>query len=105
MAVQVITADTFQATIQSDLPVLIDFWADWCGPCKALAPTVESLAEDFEGRLIVGKLDIDSAADLAASLGLTSIPCCILFKAGVEVDRVIGYKPKSDFLSLLENHV
>jgi|TARA_Y100000389_G_scaffold38406_1_gene32760 thioredoxin 1 len=105
MSVITVTADTFDSVIQSETPVLIDFWADWCGPCKALAPTIESLSKTLQGRLSVGKLNIDEATDLAAKIGLTSIPCCILFKQGIELDRIIGYKPESDFLDLLNQHI
>lgn len=81
----------FQKTLQSaKVPVLVDFSASWCGPCKALAPTIDKVADDYKGKVDVYKIDIDSAQDTAASLGIMSVPTCIFFKDGKEVDRFTG---------------
>ena len=84
----------FDANVNhADKSVLIDFWANWCGPCRALGPTIEKLAEDFDGKLIVGKVDVDQARALSAKFRIQSIPCIIGFRNGVEVGRVIGNNP------------
>ena len=82
---------TFKQTLQdAKAPVLVDFSASWCGPCKALAPTIDKVAEDYDGKLEVYKVDIDSAQETAATLGIQQVPTCIFFKSGKEVDRFYG---------------
>jgi len=89
--VQELSDDTFQSTLQSTkTPVLVDFSAGWCQPCKALAPTIDKVAVEYKGRMAVYKIDIDSAQDTAASLGIMSVPTCVFFKDGKEVDRFTG---------------
>ena len=81
----------FQSTLQqATVPVLVDFSASWCGPCKALAPTIDKIAETYQGRMDVYKVDIDNAPDAAASLGIMSVPTCVFFRDGKEVDRFTG---------------
>ena len=81
----------FQQTLQTaKVPVLVDFSATWCGPCKALAPTIDKVAGEYKGKMDVYKVDIDNAQDLAASLGIQSVPTCVFFKNGKEVDRFTG---------------
>ncbi len=77
--------------------VLVDFWAEWCGPCRMLAPIIESISKKFEATVKVCKLDTDANPETSQHLQITSIPCCILFKDGREVSRLIGYKPESQF--------
>ncbi len=97
---------SFQSEVlQADTPVLVDFWATWCGPCLRLAPIVEELAADNAGKLKIAKLDIDQAADLAAEWGVSSIPTLILFKGGQEQDRVLGAVPKSQLQSMINKHL
>ena len=92
---QVITAEEFeQHVLGSEVPVLVDFFATWCGPCRALAPTLDELAGDVAGRARVVKLDVDEAPDLAQRYGISSIPCLVLFKGGREVSRLVGAAPK-----------
>ena len=81
--------------------VLVDFWAEWCGPCKMLAPVIEELADELYGTVVVGKLDIDEYTDFAISLGIMSIPTLILFKNGEEVNRVVGVQPKQAILEMI----
>jgi len=89
--VQELSDDTFQSTLQSTkTPVLVDFSAGWCQPCKALAPTIDKVAVEYKGKIAVYKIDIDSAQDTAASLGIMSVPTCVFFKDGKEVDRFTG---------------
>lgn len=89
--VQELTDQSFAETLRSDgKPVLVDFSATWCGPCRALAPTIDTVASEYSGRLRVYKVDIDQASDTAAQFGVSSVPTCIFFRDGKEVDRFVG---------------
>ena len=89
-------SDNFEAEVlQSDTPVLVDFWADWCGPCKMIAPAVEALSEDYAGKVKVGKVNVDDAGDLAMKFNVVSIPTLLLFKDGSVVDQQVGAVPKA----------
>ena len=86
-----LTNGNFQTTLQqATVPVLVDFSASWCQPCKALAPTIDKVAGDYQGRMDVYKIDIDNAQDVAASLGIMSVPTCVFFRDGKEVERFTG---------------
>ena len=96
------TEDNFEAEVlNSDAPVLVDFWAEWCGPCQLLGPIVDELATDFDGKVKVGKLDVDKAGKLAAEHGVQNIPTVIIFEGGQPVERVVGAKQKKDYEELL----
>ena len=101
-----LTDDNFQAEVlDSSVPVLVDFWATWCGPCRMIAPVIEELADDFQGRLKVGKVDTDKNQQRAASLGVSSIPAIFIFKGGEVVDRIVGAQPKAKLISRIEPHL
>jgi thioredoxin 2 len=90
---------------QSLLPVLVDMWAPWCGPCLQLAPVMEQLAKELSGRLRVGKLNVDENPATAARFRIQSIPALVLFKAGREIDRIIGAQPKSEILRRVQRYI
>ena len=100
-----ITDASFADLIKSDTPVLVDFWAEWCGPCKMIGPVVEEIAGEFEGKAIVGKLDVDANSAVPASFGIRSIPTLMIFKNGVMVDKIVGAVPKHILTSKLEAHL
>ncbi len=98
------TDDNFDTeVINSDLPVLVDFWAEWCGPCKMIAPSIEELAGEFEGRAKIGKLDVDNNQATAGKYGIRSIPSLLIFKGGEVADQIVGAVPKNQLQSKLEN--
>ena len=97
---------TFQSEVlQSNEPVLIDFTATWCGPCKQLAPIIDELAQEYNGRLKVAKLDIDDNPNTPSSLGIRGVPTVVVFKGGKEVGRQVGLAPKRKFVELFLNHI
>jgi thioredoxin 1 len=94
--------DFAQEVLDSDKPVLVDFWAEWCGPCRALGPIIESLADDFDGRAKVAKLDVDANQQVAMKYGIRSIPTVMLFDKGQLVDTFVGVRPKADYAASLK---
>lgn len=102
MAEITLTNDNFkEEVLDSDTPVLVDFWATWCGPCKMLSPIVAEIADEYEGRVKVGKVNVDDEGELAAEYGIVSIPTLILFKNGEPAGSSVGYVPKGNIEALL----
>ena len=98
------TTENFDAEVlKADKPVLVDFYADWCGPCKMMAPVVEKLAQDFEGTAVVGKLNVDENEEIAMRYGAITIPTLIVFKNGEVVKKTVGLQPREDVEQMLRN--
>ena len=101
-----ITESNFETEVEkSGIPVLIDFWAAWCGPCRALAPTVEEIADEYQGKLKVGKLDVDANSALSAKFSIRGIPTLLLFKDGQVKEQLVGAVPKATIVGAITKHV
>ncbi len=99
-----LTDANFDETIKKNKLVLVDFWANWCGPCRALAPTIEELAKENSGKVLIGKLDVDENSATASRFQVFSIPTMIVFKNGVEADRLVGLCPKNRIVDAISKH-
>lgn len=100
-----ITDTNFEEVINSDKPVLVDFWAEWCGPCKMIGPLVEELASDYDGKAVIGKVNVDENPNVSAKFGIRSIPTLLVFKAGQIVDKQIGAVPKGILAQKLDAQI
>ena len=103
--VEITDANFEQEVTKSELPVLIDFWAVWCGPCKMIAPFVEELAGEYEGKIKIGKVDVDSNPQISMNYGIRSIPTLLIFKDGKVVDQIIGAVPKQAIAAKLDSQL
>jgi thioredoxin 1 len=101
MALEVNDNNFDEVVLKSDKPVVVDFWAEWCGPCRMIAPAIEEMAKDFEGRAVVVKCDVDSSPGVAAKFGIRNIPTVLFFKDGQIADKQVGAVPKVNFVNKL----
>jgi len=103
--VQHFTSESFEKAIAGDQPVLVDFWATWCGPCRMIAPVIEEVAAEFEGKAVVGKVDVDEEMALAQRFGVMSIPTLIVMKGGKVVEQAVGARGRADVAAMINRHL
>ncbi|WP_446787091.1 thioredoxin [Macellibacteroides fermentans] len=101
MALQVTDAN-FDELVNSGKPMVLDFWAEWCGPCRMVGPIVDELASEYEGKVIIGKIDVDNNDDVVSQFGIRNIPTILFFKDGVVVDKQVGAAPKATFVAKID---
>jgi len=105
MAIELTDSNFDELVLKSDKPVLVDFWAEWCGPCRMVGPVVEELSKDYDGRAVVGKVDVDSNPGISMKYGIRNIPTLLIFKGGEVVDKQVGAVPKSVLAGKLEGQL
>lgn len=104
--VMTVTEDTFQSEVlEADVPVVVDLWAEWCGPCHMVSPVLEELAEEYDERVRFAKIDVDSNSSIAVQFGIMSIPTVMLFKDGEAVDKMIGARGKGDYKAWIDSKI
>ena len=103
MALEITDSNFEETVLKSDKPVLVDFWAAWCGPCRMVGPIIDELSNEYEGKAVVGKVDIDSNQQYAAQFGVRNIPTVLIFKNGELVERKVGVSSKNDYAEALDN--
>ncbi|MBA80294.1 MULTISPECIES: thioredoxin [unclassified Leeuwenhoekiella] len=102
MALEITDANFEEAVLQSDKPVLVDFWAAWCGPCRMVGPVIEEISKEYDGKAVVGKLDVDANQEFAAKYGVRNIPTVLMFKDGEVVGRQVGVAPKNVYTEAID---
>jgi thioredoxin 1 len=105
MALEITDANFEELVLKSDKPVLVDFWAEWCGPCRMVGPIVEELSKDFDGKAVVGKVNVDLNSQISANYGIRNIPTLLIFKNGEIVDKQVGAVPKATLAAKLQAQV
>ncbi|MFT4684429.1 MAG: thioredoxin 1 [Flavobacteriales bacterium] len=102
MALEITDASFEEVVLKSDKPVLVDFWAAWCGPCRMVGPVIEEISKDYDGRAVVGKVDVDANQEFAAKYGVRNIPTVLLFKNGEVIDKQVGVAPKTTYTQKID---
>ncbi len=105
MALEITDANFEELVLKSDKPVLVDFWAEWCGPCRMVGPVVDEISKDYEGKAVVGKVNVDHNPNISMNFGIRNIPTLLVFKDGKVVDKQVGVAPKNILTSKLEAHM